>query len=35
MTLLGKVLPTQISNADGEGGFKIVVTTNVDRSLDA
>lgn len=33
MTLLGKVLPTQVSNAEG-GAFRVVVETNVNRTLD-
>lgn len=35
LALVGKVLPLQIKNPDGDDGFRIVVTTNVDRSLDA
>lgn len=33
MTLLGKVLPTQVSNAE-DGAFRVVVETNVNRTLD-
>ena len=33
MTLLGKVLPTQVSNGE-DGAFRVVVETNVNRTLD-
>lgn len=33
MTLLGKVLPTQVSNSE-DGAFRVVVETNVNRTLD-
>ena len=33
MTLLGKVLPTQVSNAE-DGAFRVIVETNVNRTLD-
>lgn len=33
MTLLGKVLPTQVSNCE-DGAFRVVVETNVNRTLD-
>lgn len=33
MTLLGKVLPTQVSNSE-DGAFRVLVETNVNRTLD-
>lgn len=29
MTLVGKVMPTQVSNADGDEGFRIVVERRI------